>query len=353
MQAASAHAAGNHALETDLERTLIPELWEGLRGAKIFFTGGTGFFGRWWLESFIRANARFKLDASVLILTRNVESFRGSAPHLTTHPAIQYHLGDVRSYDFPSGEFSHIIHAATTTATATFNKEDPLVKFDTVAQGTRRTLDFAVQCKAKKFLYTSSGAVYGKAPNGMTHISEDYRGAPMPADFAGAALGEGKRVAELQCAYYAAQHGFDLRVARCFSFVGPYLPMNIHYAIGNFIRDALFADVITVHGNGAPMRSYMYLSDLVIWLVSLLVKEGPQGVFNVGSDQAISIHDVAYLVRDTLSPGKQVKVLGQVDAGVGGDWYVPNIQRAREAFGLDVWTTLADAIRLTADAAAP
>lgn len=342
----------NNALEADLERTLVPDLWEALRGARIFITGGTGFFGRWWLESFIRANARFKLDASVVILTRNRDTFRHSAPHLANHAAIQFHVGDVRDYDFPPGVFSHIIHAATTSATATFNHEDPLVKFDTVAQGTRRTLEFALRCHAQKFLFTSSGSVYGKAPSGMTHIGEDYAGAPLTTDFAGAALGEGKRVAELQCAYYAAQHGLDLRIARCFSFVGPYLPMDIHYAIGNFIRDALHAEVITVNGNGAPMRSYMYLGDLILWLLTLLVRSGPPGVFNVGSDQAISIHDLAYLVRDTLSPDKPVKLLGQADAGVGGDWYVPSIQRAREAFGLDVWTSLQDAIRLTAQAAA-
>lgn len=339
---------GNVSLESDLKRTLIPSLWEELRGASIFLTGGTGFFGRWLLESFIRANEAFELNASVLILTRNLEGFRKKAPHLVANPAIKFHLGDVRDYAFPEGRFSHIIHAATTNAVATFNNEDPLVKFDTAAQGTRRTLDFAVRCEASKFLLTGSGSVYGKAPTGMTHITEDYRGAPMPRDFAGSALGEGKRVAEFLCAYYADKHGFDMRIARCFSFVGPYLPLDIHYAIGNFIRDALHADAITINGNGSPMRSYMYLGDLVIWLLTLLVKGRPSGVYNVGSDQATSIRDLAYLVRDTLSPGKPVNILGQSDIGVGGDWYVPSVQRAREELGLDIWTPLQDSIRLTA-----
>lgn len=341
----------NDTLNRDLERTLKRDLWEDLRGASLFITGGTGFFGRWFLESFAQANAAFQLNASVLILTRNSESFRKKAPHLAANPAIRFHLGDVRDYAFPQGEYSHIIHAATTNAVATFNNEDPLVKFDTVAQGTRRTLDFAAQCGAKKFLMTSSGSVYGKAPAGMTHITEDYSGAPMPQDFAGSALGEGKRVAELLCAYYAEKHGFDLRIARCFSFVGPYLPLDIHYAIGNFIRDALYADAITVNGNGAPMRSYMYLGDLMVWLLTLLVKGRSRGVYNVGSDQAISIRDLAYLVRDTLSPEKPVNVRGALDAGVGGDWYVPSIQRARDELGLDIWTSLQDAIRLTAASA--
>ncbi len=343
----------NDTLDRDLNRTLKQNLWEGLRGASLFFTGGTGFFGRWFLESFVRANEAFQLNASVLILTRSAEAFRKKAPHLATHPAIKFHPGDVRDYVFPQGRYSHIIHAATTNALATFNHEDPLLKFDTVANGTRHTLDFAAQCGVKNFLMTSSGSVYGKAPLGMTHITENYSGAPLTQDVDGSALGEGKRVAELLCAYYAEKHGFDLRIARCFTFVGPYLPLDIHYAIGNFIRDALYADSITVNGNGAPMRSYLYLGDLMLWLLTLLSKNNARGVYNVGSDQAISIRDLAFLVRDTLAPEKPVNILGSAEAGVGGDWYVPSIERARSELGLDVWTTLADSIRLTAASVTP
>ena len=340
----------NNSIESDLERILIRDLWEELRGASIFLTGGTGFFGRWFLESFVRANDAFNLNASVMILTRSFDDFKKKAPHLTSNSSIRAHVGDVRDFAFPEGEYSHIIHAATTNAVATFNNEDPLIKFDTTAQGTRRTLDFAVRCKARKFLMTSSGSVYGKAPSGMTHITEDYSGAPLHLDFVNYALGEGKRVAEFLCAYYARKYSFDVQIARCFSFVGPYQPLNIHYAIGNFIRDALFSEAITINGNGAPMRSYMYLGDLVVWLLTLLVKGSSGRVYNVGSDQAVSIRELAYLVRDTLSPRKKVQILGQVDAGVGGDWYVPNIQRARSEFGLDVCTPLSHAIQLTAKA---
>jgi len=342
----------NVSLEDDLARTLVSDLWEDLRGASLFLTGGTGFFGRWLLESFVRANAVFKLDAKVLVLTRSIEGFQKKAPHLVANPAVKFHLGDVRNFDYPTGEYSHIIHAATTNAVATFNNEDALVKFDTISQGTRHTLDFATRCNPRKFLLISSGSVYGKAPMGMTHISEGYCGAPVLRDVAGSALGAGKRVAEFLASYYAEKHDFDMRIARCFSFVGPHLPLDIHYAIGNFIRDALRADAITVNGNGSPMRSYMYLSDLVIWLVTLLQRGQRGGVYNVGSDQAISIRDLACLVRDTLAPDKPVNIVGQSVAGVGGDWYVPNIQQAREELGLDVWTTLPDAIRLTATAVA-
>ncbi len=176
------------SLSRDLDLILARTegLWRELQGKRLFMTGGTGFLG-----SFDCANERLGLNASALVLTRNHESFRRAAPHLASNPAIGFHSGDVRTFEFPNGEFSHVIHAAATSAEETFRNEDAVVKFDTVVGGTRRILDFAVQCHAKKFLLTSSGVVYGKQPPDITHLSEEYGGQPDPTD-PNSALGESK-----------------------------------------------------------------------------------------------------------------------------------------------------------------
>jgi dTDP-glucose 4,6-dehydratase len=187
-------------------------LWDELRGKRIFITGGTGFFGKWLLESFIWANDNLDLNASALVLTRNCNAFQKNAPHLAAHPTIKFHIGDVKNFIFPQGEFSHIIHAAT-SARAKLKDEDPLLMFDTIVEGARHTLDFAAQCHARKFLLTSSGAVYGKQPSDMTHVSEDYYGAPDTTRL-NSAYGEGKRAAELLCALYSKKNGFETKIAR-------------------------------------------------------------------------------------------------------------------------------------------
>src|SRR5438445_9085337 len=149
----------SHPLAEDLDLVLThtKELWEEVRGQRIFITGGTGFFGCWLLESFAWANDRLGLGADAVVLTRDGARFRLKS-QVAAHPSIRLHDGDVRCFDFPAGEFSHVIHAATESSAA-LNERDPLGMLDTIVAGTRRTLDFTASCGAGKFLLTSSGAV--------------------------------------------------------------------------------------------------------------------------------------------------------------------------------------------------
>ena len=335
-------------LARDLDHILkhTSEVWEGLRGQRLFITGGTGFFGCWLLESLLWAIDRLGLETSAVVLTRDSEAFRRKAPHLAMHPAIQLHVGDVRSFEFPAGAFSHVIHMAT-EASARLNLEDPLLMVDTIVQGTQHTLGFARECGAKRFLLTSSGAVYGKQPAELTHIPEDHNGAPDTTD-ACSAYGEAKRLAELLCAIYAEQHGIETTIARCFAFVGPYLPLNTHFAIGNFIRDAMQGGPIHVNGNGTPYRSYLYAADLVIWLWTILFKGKSCRPYNVGSEHALTVGELAQAVAQTFFPPIAVRIAVTATPGEPVERYVPATGRAANELGLHQWCTLTDSLRRTA-----
>lgn len=326
-----------------------PGLWEELRDIRLFLTGGTGFFGRWLLESFVWANQKLNLNSEITILSRNPAAFVKSTPHLADNPAISFHTGDVRNFDFPKKEISHIVHAASTNAKETFLGADPLVKFDTVAEGTRRVLDFAVHCKAKKFLLTSSGSAYGKQPSSMTHIPEGYTGAPHTTDinFDQSALGEGKRAAEMLSTIYQQKFGIEIKIARCFSFVGPGLPLDVHYAIGNFLKDCLNGGPIYVNGDGTSERSYLYVMDLVYWLWTILVLGHPGRIYNVGSDQAITMKDLAYLVASCSNLRCKVLLGNHSLTNHCNHRYIPSIQRARDELNLDIYTPLESAIKNT------
>ena len=335
-------------LAADLEHILdhTRDLWNELRGERIFITGGTGFFGCWLLESFAWANDRLGLNASALVLTRNLAAFRQKAPHLADHPATQFHPGDVRSFAFPAGSFSHIIHAATESS-AKLSNVNPLLMLDTIVEGTRHTLDFAQSCGAKKFLLTSSGAVYGKQPPEMTHIPEEYPGAPDPLD-PQSAYGQGKRIAEHLCALYAHSTGIEMKIARCFAFVGPYLPLDIHFAIGNFIRDGLNGGPIVIQGDGTPQRSYLYAADLAIWLWTILLRGESCRPYNVGSAEAVTIGDLADTVKRIFPSGVEVRITNEPLPGQPAERYVPSVQRVQTELGLMQPVDLPEAVRRTA-----
>jgi len=102
-------------LETDLKHILdnTKDLWGQIRNKRIFITGGTAFFGRWLLESFVWANDKLNLNSTALVLTRSPQRFREQAPHLVCNRAIRLHKSNFCSFAFPKGKFEFIIHAAT------------------------------------------------------------------------------------------------------------------------------------------------------------------------------------------------------------------------------------------------
>jgi nucleoside-diphosphate-sugar epimerase len=337
----------SNPLSADLDHILAHTegLWDELRGQRLFLTGGTGFFGCWLLESFAWANERLGLDASMLVLTRDSAAFRSKAPHLAARPSIQFHTGDVRIFEFPEGHFSHVIHTATDASTRLEAQQSTQV-FDTIQDGTRRVLDFARHCSARRFLFTSSGAVYGPQPSELAHMPEDYAGGPNPVRI-DSAYAEGKRAAESLCALYSQQHSLETTIARCFAFVGPGLPLDGHFAIGNFISDGLRGGPIIVTGDGTPFRSYLYAADLAIWLWTILLKGQPAKAYNVGSETALPISEVARIVASAFQPPVEVSIKRPVQPGKPAEHYVPSTQRARSELGLREWIPLGDAIQRT------
>lgn len=309
-------------------------LWDEVRGRRIFITGGTGFFGCWLLETFAWANDKLRLSASATVLSRSPISFRARVPHLADHPAIELRQGDIRYFDFPDGEFDFIIHGASGS---------PGV-FEIIARGTERILDFAE--KTKKTLFISSGAVYGKQPEGITHVSEDYRNACDMTDSV-SSYAVGKRAGECLCALYFRRSGLQVKIARCFAFVGPYLPLNANFAIGNFIHDGLCGRPIQIQGDGTPYRSFLYAADLAIWLWTILFRGEANRPYNVGSENGLTIKDLAHTVARAFASRPEVMIARQSVGGHSTERYVPSTKRAYEELGLKQRIGLEDAIERT------
>lgn len=331
-------------IKADIEEVILRlgEDAKTLDNKTILITGGTGFFGRWLLQILCTLMVQKKFDIDIHVLTRNPNRFLEQNFDYPFNQNVNFICGDVTNFKLPNIKIDYLIHMATTAASETFSGEDQLQKLDLLYRGTKNTLELAVQAGVRKVLFTSSGVAYG--PSTGTPFSEDMLQAPQTT-LTSSALGEGKRLAEYLVNYYAEKSGYDYSIARCFSFFGPFLPLDIHYAIGNFINDALTREEIIVKGGGQELRSYLYIADAWVWLLKLLI-HADKGIFNVGSSCPITIGNLANLVRDTLAPEKNIRIYGNsyVEGNFSRDIYVPNNEKIQKKFNLVEWTSLSEGL---------
>jgi dTDP-glucose 4,6-dehydratase len=316
--------------------------WSGLRGARLFITGGTGFFGKWLLEVLDAAERTLHLGVDAIVLSRDPARFLQAMPHLQDAPWLTFQQGDITTFQAPAGPFSHLIHGAGSSDARDYAR-DPAAMRHTLVEGTRHVLEALAGQSALRVLYLSSGAVYGPQPGQVTHIQEAF---PLPPDTEdpAQAYAQGKREAERLIARACEAAGFPCPIARCFAFAGPHLPLDQHFAFGNFIRDALAGGPIRVKGDGTPLRSYLYASELAAWLWALLLR-GESLTYHVGSDQAVSIRDLAEAIA--RAAGATVEIARPPEPGASPLRYVPAVTHIPGHLGLRQTIALDDAIART------
>lgn len=297
----------------------------------LLITGGTGFFGRALLRNLL-AEASFY--GHVTLLTRNPESFIDSYPEIANSPSISYIKGDVldshRSWVGASDlSFDHLIHAATESGIS--HELNPIVLSSQIVQGTENVLDYAAKSGVRRFLYISSGAAYGVAPEGKL-ITEKMQTAPDTRN-PRSCYGNAKRLAENLCFTEANRIGFECIVARCFSFVGPDMVVNDNFALGSFLKSIKDGVDIILNSDGKSVRSYLDQSDLACALLLLLARGAPMQIYNVGSDEQITILDLAELIRDISVKKIDIKVMGGDNTGFASQWYVPDVSKLEGELG--------------------
>lgn len=313
-------------------------------GRRLILSGATGFFGKNVLALLAHLHdrgARFEVSA----ISRDPARFFAAEPWAAQLPWLTLHGADAREAWPIASPHELLLHAATDTHAS--KHQDLQAVFDDIVAGTRQALSCAARCGVRRLLLTGSGAQYGAivpAADG-SGVGEDSREACDPMQ-PGSAYGEGKRVAELLAMLHAQMSGAEVVATRCFAFVGPGLPNDGHYAIGNFIGDALAARPIRLTSAGTAMRSYLYSADLALWLLLALIEAPGGSVINVGGSEPLSVKALAERVRDLVAPRLEVST-GPPRPDEPRSFYVPSLARAR-AFGLEAWTPLDLAIMRSA-----
>ncbi len=321
-------------------------LWSELDNSRIFLTGGTGFFGCWLLRSLVHAIRHYGISIDVTILSRDPDAFRIVEPELGRCSEFHFLKGDIANFVFPEGIFDYVIHGAADSSNWVL-QNDPVRMCKSIINGVQRVLDFACSVSGPRVLFLSSGASYGGEHPESCPIHEEWAGNAIDVLDIKRAYTETKRASEMLCTVYRHQKNLDVVIARCFSFIGPGLPLDANYAIGNFIGDVLAGRKVLVRGHGLEKRSYLYTSDLVVWLWTLLIRGRSGSIVNVGSDTAYTIAEAARLVSEVLG-GAGIDIKGEESSGNTTASYVPCVATAQELYGLTQNVDLKESVRRTA-----
>lgn len=315
--------------------------------ASLLIIGGTGFFGKSFLDSFHRGGLALWGIERIVVMARHADRLRDIAPHLLDHriQLLSADIGTAESLPFAD----YVIHAAASTDARDYLAR-PQQEKNNIQAGVYNYCRIASRFhKASKIVYVSSGAVYGVQPLNMRLLEEDWAG----SSFDGLPLSKrdyavAKQDAERAVRKMCEQNSLRASIARCFTFVGPWLPRDQHFAIGNFIQDGLKGKPINVKATSPVYRSYMHADDLVRWLMTMAENVHTDcRTYNVGSDESISLAQVADQVGEAFGVPT---LLPDWSGSAVADRYIPSIHKARTQLGLQIEYGFSDALRRTLDA---
>lgn len=300
-----------------------------MAGRSLLVIGGSGFFGKSILDAYCRGLLAEWNVGRVVVVARSAGALRRTHPELLgdTVELVEADVGTAS--ELPSADL--VVHAASSTDARRYaadpagERANILAAIDNYCAAAERAHP------AAGIVYCSSGAVYGRQPPDLPLVDEGL--APGPAselvqykrDYA-----EAKRLAEERVAALG-RRGVRVGVARCFSFIGAHLPRDQHFAIGNFLGDAVAGRPVAVNARAPVWRSWMHADDLVRWLLTIADRASADcPVYNVGSDEACTVQDAARLVASRC--GVEALMPEQAEAPV--DRYVPATRKAEVELGL-------------------
>ena len=299
--------------------------------------GGSGFVGQSILD--LLSQSRNRPDSLVCSF------FQSSTPKKSQ--LATWKRWDVSNICPLAPEYKIMIHAAT-PASAVLNATQPEKMFEQNLIAMRNIIEFSGRHEIPPVvLFTSSGAVYGDMPKGFERFPEGWNreAGSMPL---ASAYAKGKVEAESMLREATKAGKCIGLIARLFAFSGVHLPLDKHFAIGNFVRDVVETQLITIRSDGSSVRSYMDGHDLARWLLRIIEVGSPDEIYHIGSERAISIRDLASLVaaRYELLTNRiaRVEILGASSPLDGVSHYVPSTYRTRQLLGIDETVTLETSI---------
>ena len=303
-----------------LDNLFIPNF---VKNSSFLLTGMTGPFGIWIVRYLFWTIKQNCSKSKIFITTRNIEKAKQFFPELTELHYLKVNV----STEQIEGNFNYIIHAAAPSAAETFAGMKGIEKFNSIIAGANTIIQNCNKYRPRKLIFISSGSVYGNVEG---KISENNKIAPM-TESSITGLAQGKRAAEYLLNAYCEETNIEFNILRCFSFSGYGIPLDLHYAIGNFVQNAMDNNDIIITGSGKDLRSYLHLGDLAYLTVKILFQETEEVIYNIGGDKQYSIYEIATKVKQVINSKINIYVENKNER-IGNEKissYLPDVTRIK------------------------
>lgn len=282
--------------------------WIELHKKTILISGGSGFLASYLVQSLLLLKQLYDLDIKVLCVVRNVVLAKERFKPWIEDPSLQIICQDISDplpIDFPKADF--IIHAAS-QASPKYYGVDPVGTLLANSIGTRNLLDHALVSDTKKFIFFSSGEVYGQPMKNVASVNEMDYGYLDPMNVR-SCYAESKRMGETMCVSWANQYNLNVSIVRPFHTYGPGMSLQDGRVFADFVADVVARKDIVLNSDGSALRAFCYLADASIGFLTVLLKGKNTEAYNIGNPFAeISIKELAVTLSKLL-PSRQVNVV--------------------------------------------
>lgn len=299
---------GNRIIDEDINAIIDEKLnWKFFTGKKILITGANGMLPSYIVYTLLGLNGKILKDnpLKVYALVRNKKKAETKFSSLLERHDFQLIVEDVTTFNSFNEGLNIIIHAAS-QASPKFYGVDPVGTLKSNIVGTMNLLEVARVQNCDRFIFVSSGDVYGELDGSMFPITETYRGNVDCANVR-SCYGESKRMGETMCVAYAHQYGIHSNMVRLAHTYGPGCDLDDGRVFADFTKNVLCNENIKINSDGSAKRCFMYVTDMIKGLFYVILRANSGEAYNISSMREISIKELANILCN-LYPEKKLRV---------------------------------------------
>ena len=291
----------NKIIEEDIKEILSDKLpWGKLQNKTVLVSGANGFIPTYIVYTLLALKT-----TKVLAMVRNKEKAMKKFSNILNEKNFELIVQDITEPFEINQKVDYIIHAAS-QASPKYYGCDPVGTLKANTIGTYNLLELAKNNNVEKFLFFSTGEVYGIIDDKTPDLIEEYCGCVNCTDVR-ACYGESKRMGENMCVCYSHQYNFPVNMIRLSHTYGPGVELNDGRVFGDFAKNIINNEDIILNSDGSAKRNFCYITDMIRALFYVLFYGESQNAYNIATENEISILELAQLMID-LYPDKHLSI---------------------------------------------